>query len=450
MADGPGDAAGIRATAPFAFRYQYLAGGAGSGWTHWSGTPGDFVNSYTQESLNNGITPVFTYYQLRQTAPNNTNTDDGAADFANLQNSGAMTAYYNDLKTFYQHAAAFPNSMIVLHVEPDLWGFMEQRSSSDNAATVPAQVAATGMPELAGLPNTLVGFAQAIVRLRNTYAPNVVLGYHLSVWGTRNDILYSDPDDRTVTDLATRAGNFYTSLQAGFDIAFAEYSDRDAAFKQYVYGDGGAAWWNDADFTRNELFISRFVSVAQKRVVFWQIPGGNTRMLAQNNTWEHYQDNKVEWLLDDMSRANMNAYVQAGVVAFLFGRGADGATCFCDAAGDGITNPAPINGNTRTSLNADDDGGFFRDRAANYYRVGAMTLPMGGAAPTPTSQATATRTATVASATPTSSATPVPPTSTATPVSSISTSTPVATQTRTATPVATVSTPVRGRGHHRH
>ena len=94
-----------------------------------------------------------------------------------------------------------------------------------------------------------------------------------------------------------------------------------------------------------------------------------------NNTWEHYQDNKVEWLFDDPGRANLSAYVRAGVVGFLFGRGADGATCACDAAGDGVTNPAPIGANVRDSLSADDDGGFFKERAAAYYAAGATGLP---------------------------------------------------------------------------
>jgi hypothetical protein len=37
MSDGPGGAAAMRAVAPFAFRYQYLAGGVntGSGWATW-------------------------------------------------------------------------------------------------------------------------------------------------------------------------------------------------------------------------------------------------------------------------------------------------------------------------------------------------------------------------------------------------------------------------------
>jgi hypothetical protein len=122
------------------------------------------------------------------------------------------------------------------------------------------------------------------------------------------------------------------------------------------------------------------VQVAQKRIVLWQIPQGNTKMRAMNNTWNHYQDNRTEWLLDDPGRSHLNEYLQAGVIAFLFGRGADGATCACDANQDGETNPAPINGNSRVSLNADDDGGFFRDRAQAYYASGPTPLSGGTSA----------------------------------------------------------------------
>ena len=38
-----------------------------------------------------------------------------------------MTAYYNDLKLFFRKAGAFPGRMVVLHVEPDLWGFIQNR-----------------------------------------------------------------------------------------------------------------------------------------------------------------------------------------------------------------------------------------------------------------------------------------------------------------------------------
>jgi hypothetical protein len=95
-------------------------------------------------------------------------------------------------------------------------------------------------------------------------------------------------------------------------------------------------------------------------------------------TWnpkDHFQDNREQWLLGPGSRAHLRAYAAAGFAGFLFGRGADGATCACDAAKDGRTNPAPINGNTRSSLSADDDGGYFKAQARAYYRSGAITLP---------------------------------------------------------------------------
>src|SRR5262249_34752222 len=74
----------------------------------------------------------------------------------------------------------------------------------------------------------------------------------------------------------------------------------------------------------------------------------------------------------------LDAYRRAGVVAFLFGPGAPGTTCACDATGDGVTSPAPIDGNVGLSLSADDDGGFFRWKASAYYAPGAMPLLSAG------------------------------------------------------------------------
>ena len=99
--------------------------------------------------------------------------------------------------------------------------------------------------------------------------------------------------------LAARAAAFYKSLGANFDIAFGEFSDRDSGFYQFVYGDSGRSWWDAEDFRRSVRFLSKFSTTAGKRIVMWQIPLGNTKMRAQNNTTGHYQDNRPEWLLDD-------------------------------------------------------------------------------------------------------------------------------------------------------
>jgi hypothetical protein len=396
LADSPGGAAALRATAPFLFRYQYLAGGVntGSGWSTWN-TNGDFAKFYIQDSIANHMFPVFTYYQLLQSSPGGGSESD--ADFGNVNNTATMTAYYNDLILFFQKAGAFPSQRIVLHVEPDFWGYMEQRSTNDNAAALPAKVSETGIAALQGLPSTVSGFARAIVKLRDAYAPNVLLAYHLSVWGTNVDIAISNPPDAQVDALAVRAATFYASLSANFDLAFTDIADRDAAFKQIVYGDGGVSWWDAADFQRSARFLGKFSTTSGKRLVIWQIPLGNTRMRAQNNTWGHYQDNRVEWFLDDATRLHLTALRDAGVVALLYGGGADGVTCACDAVNDGVTNPAPIASNTTASqlapagsapalttpagvqtlvtpYAADDDGGYFRWRVWTYYQAGALPL----------------------------------------------------------------------------
>jgi hypothetical protein len=150
------------------------------------------------------------------------------------------------------------------------------------------------------------------VKLRDTYAPNVVLGYHVSIWGTGVDIQWSQTNNTTTDQLAARAGAFYNSLGANFDLAFAEFSDRDAGFKQAIYGDGGASWFDADDFARHARFLKGFSNTAQKRIVLWQIPQGNTKMRAMNNTWNHYQDNRVEWLLDEPARTHLATYIDAG------------------------------------------------------------------------------------------------------------------------------------------
>jgi hypothetical protein len=360
LADGPGGAAALRRSAPLGFRYQYLAGGVntGQGWATWNPS-GSFVSMYVADSAAHGIVPVFSYYMLLQSKPGG--ADEAAADLGNLQDPETMAAYWSDLELLFRRARA--RTPVVLHVEPDLWGYAEQASRGDDARTVPV----TGVGSVAG-------FAQRILALRNRLAPNVLLAWHLSGWGTREDILYSKPSLAHVAALAARSARFYRSLGAGFDVVFTDASDRDAAFKEKISGDGGKSWWAPGDYRRNVRFLATFSRAAGKRVVIWQIPLGNTLMRAQDNTWGHFQDNHVQTLIGP-SRAWLRAYAQAGVVAFLFGGGADGTTCACDARKDGVTDPAPIGGNTRPSLSADDDGGYFRERARAYYRGGSLVLP---------------------------------------------------------------------------
>jgi hypothetical protein len=348
-ADDPGGAAALRRVAPFGFRYQYLAGGVntGQGWSTWN-PDGSFASMYVQDSWSHGVLPVLSYYMLLQSKPGG--GDESHADLGNLANAQTMAAYWDDVRLLFKRVHG--TRPVVVHVEPDLWGYLEQANATALAAS----------------------FAQQWVTLRNQLAPNVILAYHMSGWGTKHDIAYEDPPDATVRAYAAQSAAFYLSLHAKFDVAFEDFSDRDAGFYVKINHNQNT-WFTPADFHRHMLYAQTFGRLAGLRIVAWQIPLGNTVMRAMDNQWDHFQDNRVQWLLGPQSHAHLRAYAAAGFVGFLFGRGADGATCACDAAKDGITNPAPVNGNTRASLTADDDGGYFKAQARAYYRAGAIPLP---------------------------------------------------------------------------
>jgi hypothetical protein len=370
-----GKAVSASAAPRLALRYEYLSGGVntGHGWQTWWRGNGSEVPAYTRESEAQHAVPVFSYYQLRESAPGSSTGDEARADLTNLQDQATMRAYFEDLKTFFERAASAPGPVVV-QVEPDLWGYIERHATGEVASTVPAAVAASGMPELAGLPDTAAGFAQAVLVLRNDYAPRVIVGYHVSIWGTGKDIHGSHPSASTVARMAEAAARFYRSLGARYDALFSELANVDAGWAQIRGGEGAAAWWNATDFARDVRFLDGLHRRVRLPIVLWQIPLGNTLMRAMNDTPFHYQDNKVQYFLGSGSRSHLKSYVRSGVVALLFGSSQDEDTCACDASGDGITNPAPIDGNIRLSLSADDDGGYFRAQVGAYYREGALRL----------------------------------------------------------------------------
>src|SRR4051794_15444442 len=176
LSDGPGGAAKLRQAAPFEYRYQYLA----AGWENWNPN-GSFVTRYVRESVKAHLTPVFTLYTIRQSPPGRDVADEAKADLGNLRNRRTMKAWYANARLLFKRAGAFEGRRVIVHVEPDLWGYVQQAAKGDRAASVPAVVGH-------GLPNNVSGFARYLVRLRHKYAPNVRLAYHLSGGGAEAHI----------------------------------------------------------------------------------------------------------------------------------------------------------------------------------------------------------------------------------------------------------------------
>lgn len=301
VADSPGDAARLTNHAKVDMRYQYLAGGVntGSGWATWN-PGGTFASMYVRESIANHVVPVLTYYQLLQSKPS-AGSSELQRDLSNLRNPATMRAYWADFSLLLRRVAApSAHHLVVIHVEPDLWGYLEQAHAVALARS----------------------FAHKLIALRDELAPHVALAWHLSVWGTGVDPTYSKPSLVQMDALAAKSAAFYESLHAHFNLVFNDVTDRDAGFYQYVEGNPHT-WWGPADFARLNRYLAGFTGRTHMPVVLWQLPLGDTTL---DNTWGHYQDNRLQWWFGASDGAHLRATRSAGVVGFLFGGGAAGTT----------------------------------------------------------------------------------------------------------------------------
>lgn len=113
---------------------------------------------YVRESLAAHTIPVFTYYQMLDSAPT-VGGSEQARDLSNMRNPSTMSAYWSDYELLLRRIAqSAGNHLVVVHVEPDLWGYLEQAHATALARS----------------------FAQRLIALRNQLAPHVLLAYHLS------------------------------------------------------------------------------------------------------------------------------------------------------------------------------------------------------------------------------------------------------------------------------
>ncbi len=410
LANGPGTQLDwmVATGVPWRYRYQYLAGGintgggstdpncgANVGWQTWNSPAGQFVTDYINASAAHSMIPVFTYYEIVQSNPS---PGSESAELTKIATVCTMQRYWADFTVLMQKAGAY-GGLVVVHVEPDFWGFMQHQSA--DPSTLAAAVASTNNPDLAGLPNTVQGMGWAFLKLRDKYAPNAVLAIHASSWASGVDIA---TDHRTTVDPAAEADAVTAFInKAGivgnpsgitpWDVIFNDVADHDAAWYGALSNDH---WWDRnnvvfPNFTRWLAFMSRMHTDTGLPLVEWQVPVGNQYYQTMNNTDGHYQDNRAEYFL-----AHPTQLTAAGIVAVLFGAGNAGQTSYMDAKGDGVTNPAPVNSwqcsmcNNHPSTVADDDGGFMRVAVGAYYSGSALCTSASASASPPSPSASGT------------------------------------------------------------
>lgn len=268
--------------ADFRYLYIYILDGGMSNaedFRDW------YIAPFIVDAVSIGATPFFTFYQLLDIGKRLGYTGNEPQIVHSCMNSNAcMTDYFNNYIWFLEVLADLAPTAVV-HVEPDSWGFMMWAMGTEgnsDAQSIGAQVAATGIDDVQAFENTAAGLGQAMVALRNKYAPSVRLGWHASNFrvSTRPEVVTS-----------------FFSTMGSWDLLVTEH----------IRGcTDDATWWNpwdDALFSANRTWFQTLTNASGLPMMLWQVPVG---------------DHDYHLLEDGPSYSYISQIAQDGVIGALF------------------------------------------------------------------------------------------------------------------------------------
>lgn len=338
-------------SAPFSIRYQYIHSepapyeacynncwdGCDNRW--WWGCWGtwnhsksgvqvsqylDGAKSATWDGKPRPQTFFFTWYSLRDLGEM-AGYRDGPGEVAVPKDQDKLSKYMVDYRFFLKQ---FGDATAMIHLEPDFWTYVLANDSNPRA--VPAEVSASNPTDCAGTENNAAGLASCLISMAKKYAPNATVGLHASCWNTSDEAGIK------------KCVQFYKDLGAGKgDFITIDAADRDAAWIEATEN-STRYWWNDESFSTFLKYCKTMSEENKKPIVVWQTPLGN---MAQNNTKNHWKDNKVQYIFDNIYRV-----ADAHIVAVLFGDGHGEQT------------------------NISTDGGYLAQRTLEYYKKGGAGL----------------------------------------------------------------------------
>lgn len=272
-------------------------------WGCWNGpttAPGTYVtwrdDVVTQATYKGSPHPqrmFWTWYSLRDLG-DAAGEGDGPGEVKAINRVDLLTRYMNDYRFFLQKIG---KSHDMVDIEPDFWGFAR---SLGNLHKVPAQVSAANRTDCGSQEDSAAGLSHCMIAMAHKYAPNSGVGLHLSCFDWQSNIQKCIDD---YADLGAKNADFLVS----------DVSDRDAGWYAQPAHGGSDNFWTDKKAATTLKFWKTMAESAGKPVVLWQIPVGN---MAQNNTLNHYKDDKVDWFF-----GHMDQVADAHIAGLFFGPG---------------------------------------------------------------------------------------------------------------------------------
>ncbi len=347
-------------------RYHYFTKGWRNNWGWDSENNGSWGRRWMVECDAQGFIPAIQYYCM------NDEPGGGEDQFYNkTTHTATMASYFDDFKVLMLRAKEFGKPVLVM-LEADGFAYMERQANEDPDAY--AAIAATQMPELSNLPDTVAGWGLAFLKIRKALgANNVILGMHISAWASGKDIAYFQtgaplqPEVDKVYAFLSRLGLEDNVTGATYDLLVGDPLDRDADYYRLVQSQD--RWWDPDDaaaidsksFNRYAEWMTLWNRKAEKRWVLWQIPLGNSHHLNVSNNGgprEGYRDNRTEYFFAN-GTSHMRKFADAGAIALLFGPGTGGQSYY--------TNDYDANGEL-----------FMKSRAGSILNDGGLSIAVSG------------------------------------------------------------------------
>jgi hypothetical protein len=350
-------------------RWAYFTANVGTGW--YNGFAGgaastDWALNWMQTAVGQGYIPLVQYYVLQTDYQPQSDIGTGllnSSKTGTIQTPATMKDYFTKFKLLMTAAKQLGKPVIVI-VEGDVFGFLEIQSKND--PTTYAAIADSGMPELAGLPNTIAGFGLAYLALRKSVgATNVIMGPDVPAYAANGDFLNYGSTDPVQPHVDYQYTGFFSKLGVGANSTGAVYDftatcpaseDTD----QYIAnGDTGRSWSasdsasvNTESLNRYADWLTLFNKESKTPWVIWQIPMGDSNspdVYNQEGAWAGpykagytlpagctassktgcpggYKDNRPEYFLGTERTQHLTQFAAAGVFGLFFGPGASGSS----------------------------------------------------------------------------------------------------------------------------
>lgn len=284
-------------------------------WQDISERPGAYVRGFVSTAKGRGQLPFISYYQQLL----GSRLGEGAEQLTALNNVDFMRRYLNDWRYALQQVGSEP---ALLHIEPDLWGYLQFNSTGGDPATRPVQVASANPTDCAGMANNAAGLGRCMIAMARKYAPNAKVGLHASPWATRIDVYLNTQTSFDVAGEARKVADFLLKVGAAdTDFIVIEASDRDAGWYEVQRGED--TWWDATNATLPHFhqafaWAKALSERLNKPNFWWQLPVGNPNLPNAGQAWK---DNRVDYFFTHTAEL-----AAAHSVGFAFGAGIDETT----------------------------------------------------------------------------------------------------------------------------